>query len=298
MKDFARSMKLALLATGSVILIQPAQAQTSSARQVPAPPPAKTSEKQQIGVAPDALVVQLPPGPIEFKNVSTGGGFPPWLATLIAGVFTTVATLVAVNWTNRQNAKNNQASLDAAARNAQGETNQRANELEIAALEKRLSGFFGPFLQLSEENKRLAQLLHARQRSPDFRTLTALLDPSWLKTASTTDQTLVEKIVENGIRLRDLIREEGGPAAPAVLSWLSKASAHFTVLQLAHEGKLVDDTEQFREYVYPRELDEVLKLECDRLDRRRNVLRGDLATRHGPIEELAIPAHLIPDLGS
>jgi len=297
MTDFARPLKLSLVAIGSLILAQPIEAQTGSEPRASAAAPANNSMGQQNGRVPTSLVLQLPDGPVEFKNVGEGDGFPPWLATLLAGFLTTLAALYAVHRNNQQNAKINQASLAAAWKNAQAAINQKANELELVALEERLSSFFGPFLQLSEENKRLAQLLHERQDDPGFRTLTALLDPSWVEQASTTDKTLAKQIVENGIRLRTLIREKGGPAAPGLLTHLSKAGAHFTILELAHDGKLIEGTEQFSDYVYPRELDAVLELERQRLERRRDAIRADLAKHLDPIEELVIPPQLTNQTG-
>lgn len=250
------------------------------------PAPATTSQTH-----PPVLRLEPSDRPILIQNAG-GSGFPSWATQLLAGLLTMFATLFAVGMTNRQNAKNTEKTLTAASTNAQAAINQKANDLEIAALEGRLSTFFGPFLQLSEENKRLAQILHERQASPDFRTLTALLDPAWKKTASTTDKNLAEQLVANGVGLRKLIREQAGPVSSVLLPYLSKASAHFTILELAHVGKLVDGIDAFRDYVYPRELDEVLELERQRLENRRNALRAELAKQHGPIDYLVVPPHL------
>jgi len=218
---------------------------------------------------------------------SGGGGTPGWLPAIITGLL----TLAAVAWTNRQNTKNNRDALTASATNAKAAANQKANELEIAALEARLSEFYGPFLQLSEENKRLADLLRSRQ-GDGFRTLTALLGDTWAASAEATDKNLVAQIVENGVTLRQLIRDKAGPASRALQPYFARASAHFTILELAHKGELKGEPKKFADYVYPRQLDGVLDLERARLEKRRDMLRTRIAEEHSPIEDLVIP----PDL--
>jgi hypothetical protein len=82
------------------------------------------------------------------------------------------------------------------------------------------------------------------------------------------------------------------------MPYLSRASAHFTILELAHQGQLTEMTDDFVAYVYPRQLDKVLELECNRLVTRRDVLRTDLSARHPAAPELNIPAELALDESS
>lgn len=236
--------------------------------------------------------------PLRVENV--GHGTPGWLTALISVVPALIAligSLIVVSRSNRQSEKNSLAAIELASNNAQAAVNQKANELEIARIEHWLGTFFGPFMQLSEENKRIADLLRARQSDPDFRTLKALLDPEWKRSASETDLNLISRIVGNGVQLRTLIREKAGPTAPALSAYLSRAAAHFSILELADAGALTEETGDFDLYVYPRQLDPVLKLERDRLEARRDVLLSGLSERHVAAPALEIPANLALDHG-
>jgi hypothetical protein len=215
------------------------------------------------------------------------------MSALIAGLPAAIALfggLLVVNRSNRQSEKNTKAATDLAVANAQAATNQKTNELEIGRIERWLSEFYGPFMQLSEENRRIAEVLRARQSDPEFRTLRALLDPQWRKSASKTDLNLINRIVANGIALRTLIRDKGGPVSPALSDYLATAAAHFTILELADAGAITQSTGDFDQYVYPRQLDPVLKLERNRLEARRDVLLNGLSERHPAAPPLVIPA--------
>jgi hypothetical protein len=244
---------------------------------------------------PSRVVVDIPDNKtLRIENV--GGGSPGWMPALITGlaalltsIIALIATLTAVGRTNRQNANNTTKALEKATENATLAINQKANELEIAALEKWLSEFFGPFIQLSQENKRLAELLRSRQGDDNFRTLKALLDSAWNRTANSTDLQLVDQIVRNGLLLRSLIRKKAGPVSPAVQEVLAKASAHFTILDMANRGLLTEKTESFGEYVYPRDLDGILDAERVRVESRRDLLRSNLSKAHPPLEGPAAP---------
>lgn len=264
--------------------------------------PSPSPEGRGNAVAPE-LTLKLPERPLVIQT--QGGGAPEWTPALITALGSLAASLIAlftalaaVRRSNEQSATNTRQSIEMTERNTQAAINQRSNELEIATIEERLLKFFGPFMQLSEENKRLAGLLRNRQPDADFRTLKALLDPAWKKAASRTDLNLVRQIVANGVKLRTLIRESAGPVNWVLMPYLSRASAHFTILELAHEGQLTEQTEDFVAYVYPRQLDKVLELECDRLVKRRDTLRADLSTRHAAAPDLTVPPEFALDEGT
>lgn len=287
-----------LALASSLANAQDSNASNSAAgNQVRSLPPVTRNE-----VAPE-LTLKLPERPLVIQT--QGGGAPAWSPALITALGSLAASLIAlftalaaVRKGNKQSAENTRQSIEMTERNTQAAVNQRSNELEIATIEERLSKFFGPFMQLSEENKRLAGLLRNRQPDADFRTLKALLDPAWKNAASPTDLNLVGQIVANGVKLRTLIRESAGPVSWVLMPYLSRASAHFTILELAHEGQLTEQTDDFVAYVYPRQLDKVLELECDRLVKRRDALRSGLSTRHAAAPDLTIPTEFALDEGT
>lgn len=233
--------------------------------------------------------------PLAVKNVGSGPTTTSAFISALPAVIALVGSFLVVFLGNRQSQKNTRATLDMAVTNAKASINQKANEIEIGRIEKWLSDFFGPFMQLSEENKRIAELLRSRQPDPDFRTLRALLDPKWKKSASATDRNLIRRIVDTGIQLRTLIRERAGPTGAALSPYLSRAAAHFTILELAELGALTERTDDFEHYVYPRQLDAVLNLERERLEARRDSLLSELATQHPAAPALIIPPELALD---
>jgi hypothetical protein len=177
-------------------------------------------------------------------------------------------------------------------RNASAAINQKANETEMKELQAKLNEFYGRFRQISAENKLIAGEFKSRHGDNDFRTLVALLDPAWRERLSAADKTIVETIVQNGTELRNLIRDKAGLVDLQVLPYLAKVSAHFAMLELAHKGKLENDVERFKTYVYPETLDGVLDLEIKRLSDRIALLLTESECRHSPMAALKIPSGL------
>jgi hypothetical protein len=123
--------------------------------------------------------------------------------------------------------------------------------------------------------------------------LTALMDEGWRKALSETDATIVAEIIRNDGDLERLIRDKAGLVEPKILAYLARASAHFRMIKLAHDGVLGNDPERIRRYRYPWQLDEVLDAEVMRLQRRCEQLRRAPASAPGPMEELAFPSRLV-----
>ncbi len=169
---------------------------------------------------------------------------------------------------------------------------QKGNEAEIAAIDTRLSAFLGPFVHLSAENLALSREMKRRYGGEAFRTLPALLSEGWLDGLSKGDRKLVGVVVENGLRLRQLILDNSGAVSPTLLPYFAAASTHFRLLDLAHSGSLDLDPERYAAYVYPRQLDDVIRLERERLEARRQLLRSKPATSHPPMRPLVLPKDL------
>jgi hypothetical protein len=158
---------------------------------------------------------------------------------------------------------------------------QKANEAELASIQTRLNEFYGPYLQRSEENRRVADELRSRQPVPgDFRLLLALQDEAWRAGLSKTDKTLVEEIVANGEALRGLLRSKAGLAEANLQDLFAQAATHFTFLTLSNQGQLAEPR-RFLPYVYPRTLDGELRAAIARLESRAAVLRAEPSRSHG-----------------
>jgi hypothetical protein len=206
---------------------------------------------------------------------------PWWIALVTAGLSGLAALGGAL-----VGYKSNQASARAA-------IVQKTNELEIDALDRRLSEFVGPFMQLSEENRLLAEELKSRHGGAGLRTLTALLTPGWKAGLTVGEARLLEVVVANGVELRRLLMERGAAmVSPALLPFFSRASTHFRLLDLAYKGGLDADPARYSAYVYPRELDGIMEAERGRLEARRELLRREPHHSHDRMADLVVPAAL------
>ncbi len=178
-------------------------------------------------------------------------------------------------------------------RTTRATTIQKANEAELAALDAKLDKFYGPYLQLSSTNRLIATELKSRQPEPEkMRILLILLDPEWRSKLSKGDAALVDEIVSIDEALLKLIQETSGLTSSSVQPYLWRAASHFRMMVLARKSKLDNDPQRYASYVYPRELDEVLDLETDRIHGRMETIRRAPMQLHPPPPELVIPERL------
>ena len=85
---------------------------------------------------------------------------------------------------------------------------QKANETELKDIQAKLDGFYGPFMQMSEANRLLAQEL--RDRQPDretYRLIAKVFDKEWLERLPPGDRTIVREVCQNAAGLEAFIRE-------------------------------------------------------------------------------------------
>lgn len=178
-------------------------------------------------------------------------------------------------------------------RSTESNNNQKTNEAELKAIEEKLDQFFGPYLQLSNTNKLIANELKARHpEAPEMRILLLLIDPDWRGKFSPGDATAIDEIIEIDKSLLALIHDKAGLVDARVQPYLYRAAAHFRMMIRAHESKLDNQPATYRSYVYPRQLDDVIQLEVDRLKARIALLREKPTERHRPMAPLVIPAEL------
>lgn len=243
----------------------------------PASPEAKIETGITTQVAPDVSKDKQNP------NASRPG--EPWTGRDYAAIFSGVAGFLAffaAITATVVSSRANRANLVS-----------KTNESELSVIEKKLDGFFGPYLRLSETNSLLHQDLKARQQNPaTFRTLIHLLDPQWRANTTAGDQTIIDEIMRIDGQLELLIRKSAGTLDINIQPYLARASAHFRMIRLAHKGKLDQDVKRFEKYVYPRSVDGVLQLEVSRLEARRATLRLNPGFAPAPMDKLTIPTPL------
>ena len=170
---------------------------------------------------------------------------------------------------------------------------QKANENEIKQLQDKLDQFYGVLINLLDISHLLAQELRARQENVSkYRLLTALFDDRWKNQLSAGDKTLVREICAHVARTEEFIQKNAQMVDIGLAPYLSRVVAHFRILGLAYRGELGTDPTNFLRYVYPQQLDGILKLEIERLTSRVAALRASPAAPHPPITSFVIPKDL------
>lgn len=170
---------------------------------------------------------------------------------------------------------------------------QKANELELKDIQTRLDSFYGPFRHASHVNMLMNRDLRSRQNDDRFLLIEKLFDQDWRKNLPAGDQALLGEIAANAKELRGLISSHLGMVDEKVLPYLARVSAHYRMIELAYANKLGNDPKPFVQlYVFPRQIDDVLRLEVERLERRRALLAATPSKAPASIEPLQLPPEL------
>jgi hypothetical protein len=218
-----------------------------------------------------------------------------WLATY-GSLIGSFLALAGVLWSLNVTTRNANSATRTTQQINQASIWQKANEAELKDIQTRLDGFYMPYVLLSRANKVLADDVKFRQPKPDdHRLLVQLFNKEWRDSLSAADRKIVEIVCKNADVLRTLIVDKSGLVSGIVLEYLSRASVHYHLLSLAFNNELGDDSSRFAKYVYPRQLNEVLELEIERLNDRAQQLRHDPSGRHDPAAPLVIPDRLKPE---
>jgi len=264
-----------------VVLAQSPAASSASATQATTPQVVQGTASSAVPSL-NLRIAGIPP--VELK--SPAGGLVRDLGPTIISFLSVLTALIALFLGQRSNDK----TIAAAQRSTETTLWQKANETELRDIEDQLGEFYLPFIQMSEANSLLAQELKSRQPDRDtYRLLIKVFDQRWLDRLSQGDRTIVREVCENAGKLEAFIRDHTKMVDGEVLPYLSRASAHFRILYLAHRRELGTDSTHFESYVYPRQLDKVLKIAVDRLKGRCDLLRSNPYTAPEPMRPLIIP---------
>ena len=179
-------------------------------------------------------------------------------------------------------------TLRAARRNAERAAWQKANELELEAIRERLDSFYGPFRTMSDVNRLMFRVLRSRSNQ-NLVLMRDLFDPNFRSSLPTGEAALLAEVAANAKNLRAFIEKNIGMVDAKVMPYLSRAAAHYRMLELAYDGVLGTDPKPFKDFVFPAAIDTVLELEVGRLERRRALLMNKPYDAPPPSEELKIP---------
>lgn len=171
------------------------------------------------------------------------------------------------------------------------------------AIAKKLNEFYGPFISYSNVTKALFKIFRAGKPA-EFRTLTYLLDPDQdyetpagrsRVVLTDNDRKILEELLNVEVDLEKLVIEKGGlvddkrlmfdyipdPVITDVgikkgeVSLLALLIAHFRVLRLAYQGGITGEVGRYKDFVYPREIDGVIKERFDALHAELEQLGSD-----------------------
>jgi hypothetical protein len=167
----------------------------------------------------------------------------------------------------------------------------------------RLNEFYGPLLTYLSVVDSLHRLFYIG-KPPEFRTLTFLLDPEQEYQTSTgrskvvlsdSDRMILEEILELEDKTEQHIIKSCGlvedsrlafsyvpdptktdvdPKVFENLGLLSILVSHFRVLRMAYEKKISAEVERYKSYVYPRELNGILRANITELQSQLRDLGG------------------------
>jgi hypothetical protein len=147
---------------------------------------------------------------------------------------------------------------------------QKKEESKREEIYKKLNCFYGPYIQLRKKSYLLYQKFQKKYREQDqnFSTLKYLLDG---KTFENNEKCLLSEIINLGTECEKLIHENAGLIDDDVLrnDLIPRASTHYLLLRLAHEGNLTGDIENFVDSSFPIEID-------SKLEERKTFLENEL----------------------
>ncbi|MDR6496384.1 hypothetical protein J2797_006311 [Paraburkholderia terricola] len=238
------------------------------------------------------LLIKIEPvGPLKLDS---GAGAPWWtyLIPAVGPILSGALAFMGVVLGLRIGAVNTLKTTESAQKNNEAAIWQKANETELRDIQAKLDGFYIPYRLKSKANQQFAQDIRSRQDG-NYRMLVKLFDRQWRDDLTAGDKKLVELVSNNAEDLRALIESKSGLVDDKVLPYLSRASAHYRILNLAFKFELGDDPEPFKPYVYPRELDGVLSLEIARLKSRIDQLRANPGSCPPQLDALDIPPDLL-----
>ena len=147
---------------------------------------------------------------------------------------------------------------------------EKRRDDERKEIYEKLNEFYAPFEQLRQKSARLYEVFKG-SRGDNFRTLPALLRK---EDFSKNEHQLLQEIISIDKQLETMIIEYSGLIdKPDIRKLLSQAATHFYIIRAAYEGLLEGDVDRFTPYVFPRELDDVIKQEISELNARLKALK-------------------------
>jgi len=136
----------------------------------------------------------------------------------------------------------------------------RKREEEIREIDNKLNSFYGPLIQLRKKSYLLYSLFAKNQKREikNYRTLIYLLEGNKF---SGNDEALLKEIISIGERCSELVENNAGLIDDEILrsDLIPKMNTHYLLLKLSHHGVLSEHHDEFKDFVFPSEIDSKLE---------------------------------------
>ncbi len=141
---------------------------------------------------------------------------------------------------------------------------EKIKEYERKEIYKKLNEFYSPLLILRSTSKALHDTFKNGRK---FRTLTELLGGS---SYDGNDLVVLNEILVIGNKCKEIIFNNSGLIDDVRLrdTHIPSLLNHFLIIQKAFDGKIKDDVQRFENYVFPNEIDDILKEKVEELQQR------------------------------
>ena len=144
---------------------------------------------------------------------------------------------------------------------------RRDNEKNVEEAKQKLKTFYYPYLLIAKENTSLYKVFSQEHIAEDenYRTLTSLLSG---KVFSENDSALLEQIIENDCRLRDLINKHADVVDDdSIRNKLVESATHYAIIELAFKKKISGEVERFKPYVHPNDVYDLVEEKAKKLEK-------------------------------
>ena len=161
-------------------------------------------------------------------------------------------------------------------RNSQKQIIHNEKRIEIDSLAQKLEGFYYPYTILSKENTALYALFSSNHIKEDtnFTTLASLLEK---REFSCNDSAILKRIMQNDEELNKLISLRGNLVDdPKLRELLVKSSTHYSVIIMAYNGEICNETDRFNACIHPGEVFEAVQKKMATIEARILKLKMDL----------------------
>ncbi|MFA6057839.1 MAG: hypothetical protein WC756_06560 [Taibaiella sp.] len=169
-------------------------------------------------------------------------------------------------------------TLETNIKNTEKLIKSKRTEERKSEIYKSLNDLYGPLYQLRQKSNLLYDKFKEGKANSDglsesFSTLSYLLENDGPTDLDANDKALLKEIINIGEKCETLIQDKAGLIEDDTLrkEWFPKATKHYLILRLAHNGSLKGQSELYADSKFPIEMDELIQ---NRITKLQEELRG------------------------